>query len=853
MSEIFLEDTRDLSPSNLKEFNTVDALCELPDDLIVFDRRDKTSEEAKNKREERDVYLINTIDRIISGIVEDGLDEHNRCDDELRGWMIKVLLMADRRREQLNQDLYADDSIITLVYEIWATDNLHRNYKRDSGENYARAHLFPSVINAIRDLGVSDLYTIVSILKHDDWEDWEKLGLKEKPKKLVNTELYKDKLSGAKMKRSVDVELKIFEEVVLRNVSAVTNYKWEGMTKADKHAFNFKKMLEMLIKYGESPVRAKIADRENNVPTMTVKGPEAARFYAEMTLKTFGTFAAWLRVYRAEARMVLDCYKIVEPDAVEDFDKIQDNRLKARLGHDKRSSKLFKALDSLKEFDFIKAVAVVPTKFSKYMDGDSAQDSVDSISPEDPMFEVLIIVDEESNFRKAKDVLIKVISTSDDHYARVEPRYIPGLRLQPGLKLKIENPDPDPAMGGLLNVRINTNINEARLDLGKSASTSKERKELFAPVQAVIDRTTHRVSETIYAIAAEHLKAGQIYVYTPARKLVELPAGSNFLDFAAEIHGGLVPEICGARLIVHGSEIPVSPFNTLKDDSMPKLIKEGDDEHIEDIDIYDVNLSWYVFAGPKALQSLRKYFRSLDRSQRNEVLVRYVKSLCSIYGFVDEDLELLTLELVKTLMANDADIENRKITKRVDQQVAYIKHLKAAIVREKDKTEKAKKVSTLRQAEGELIIYKDDYETRLKDFFQELFRGNSNPLKTLANAAEVAGVKIDSNQPLVVDFILPDQEGVGAYLFNEFKEIGVNARVLKHVKDPRSSQDLFTLSLEIRDKNTSIYDLMKTLLKIRQIFPCGVTSDHFKSLIPKWEFRFRGGEIRRSIELEPSR
>lgn len=831
----------DLNDHMLSELESIDPFSGLPAWTKIVDRR-----EANSDRKERDESIISFIDSTSSGIIEKGIDTDNVLDDEVRTWMIKIILMADRQRERMKLSPYSKDSILTLVYEIWYTVHLHRNNFRQSGENYAKSHLFESVINAIRDHGVSDIFTIVSILRHDDLEDHKKLGFSEpRLDLLLCLQHYQYLLTGEEMPTPIEDQIAHFRKEVISTVKAVSIYR-KFSDKQQKHELNFRRALEALCKYGMRPTNVRLAERSHNHSTIDAKPVDEATAYLKHSLKVYPAFAEFLDLDRAKDTLMTTAYKYLEPDILTAFNLKSLERLNKRFGVRKDKSKLLSLLKKVGRSQFIKFLAVNPRKISHYVKGGEAFESLNDISENDPMFEIVILVDNKDDIPRAKDRISSYLRTSSE-FLDMDLDYSEDITPQRGLRLEILNPDLDPELGGYYKVRINTVEDEAKLDQGRFGRSDKkeEYEDSLGPVKEVLERTERSASGILELV--DEIGHGKNDIFTLDRHKISIPVGGTTLAFGAKINTKLLREIRGSRIEEkrenkHGEMrrvwVPISPLDRLKHKSRIKIIKEGDPDFDPQIDTYNINYAWFEFAKSLDSQAIRKHFNGLGETERTAMLGEYMLRLSNIFGL--EDFELLQVLLSN---CNDADVKKRFY--KVSMIPNFLQKFQTDLDATDDPVTKEKLTEKIRKLHIEKQALLVSFESDLKKILSDIVRGHFSPLKILSNAAEAQianaeekgedPIEINENNPLVLYFEVPDRAGVGEEILNECKKIGVNFRFIEQKRISAKGFDRLEFSLDITSPKTRIYDLLLVLLKLSERYKCVVLSDTFKKLVPNFQ------------------
>ncbi len=829
----------DLDEKMLSELNSIDSFHGLSDWMVIVDRRKKNPE-----REKRDEEIISFIDSTCSGIVERKIDQFNVLDDELRSWMIKIILMADRQRERQNLSPYSEDSILTLVYEIWYTAHLHRDNFRQSGENYAKSHLFESVINGIRDHAVSDIITIVSILRHDDLEDWKKLGFdKPRPDLLLCLHYYEYLLNGEEMPSPIEDQIDNFRKKVISTVEAVSIYKkFSKERKQEKHELNFRRALKALVEYGVRPTKVRLAERKHNHETINAKPEDEAEGYVRRSLSVYPALTRFLDMDRSNESLITSGYEYLDSALLKTFEEIREKRLNQRFGENKDQSKLLALLKKVAQSESIKFLAVNPKKISDYVRGSEGSEALKDISETDPMFEVVILVENEEDLEGTKARIEACLKTSDE-FLDIDLDYSREAKPQRGIHMEILNPDPDPEVGGYLNVRINTVADEAKLDQGRiDGSEVEDDKEMLRPIKDILERTSRSAKGILEMV--DEISRGTSDVFTPNRHKISIPTGGTSLAFAANINTKMVGEIRGARIEVKREDkqgklrrvwLPISPLDPIKHKSRIKIIKDGDKDYDKKVDTYEINYAWLEFAKSLDAQAIRKYFNSLPEPERNLKLSDYFVRLGDLFG-----LELVEVKKILFSRGQKESPETVRTIAKISKKLARLR----ADVNEDDGTNKNQTAILNLEKKQEVLLMA--FQKEWSKMLEDVSNGHLSPLKVISNLAEDESdpIKIDRENPLELYFVVPDREGVAREISNEFEKLGVNFRFISQTSNNGYGQDRLQLSLDIRNPNTRIYDLLLALLKLSERYKCVVVSGTFKKLVPDYSLLARSSEPR---------
>lgn len=820
-----------LDPEIEKELNKLDSFAELPEWAVVIDRRPRNPERPKREKE-----LVDLIEQYSNEISQEGHDEFGRVDKELKTWMMKIILAADRRREEYGLSLYSRDSVITLVYEIWYTDHLHRNHTRRSGDNYARTHLFGATMNAIVDTGVNSLSSIITLLRHDDLEDYKEMGFdKSRPDKLLCSELYLHKLDGKEMKKSPEDEVSKLRSRVKSQVKALTNIKTEAAPKEVKELErekNFRQELANMFRYGYRAIRSRLNERSHNVDTIATNKADRRIPILEETLTVHLRVADVLELCQVEAHLVEGSYAYLDPEALMTFRLRQGEVLERRFGADKTNSKLHKCLRAVIETSpEILLTAIKPSRFNEYVTGyvKNASRVINEIDDWDPMFEVVVLVKKEEDVVKVKGDLARfgtIKNTIDNGNT--------------GNHFVLFNKE----LGGRVKFRINTEEKEKLIIRGVLAPDGREEDipHLRAAIKLVLDKTLHTDGAGTFELAKRYLKGGRVKVYTPEMDEIDMPAGSNGIDYAAAVHGNMPAELRGMRVRndrYTGTEEWRSPFDELHSGEVARVVKED-----SDVDKYSIDPGWYNFAGAEATHAIKKLFKRRPPELRKEFGENHLLDLADILGFStpSRNAEFGFGKIMDTLMEYLGERDSFLGLRALELQYKGLKK-RRRMCRDRaecDNIEKELRVLRVRIVEAKRV-----YEEASLEICKKIAEGEINPLEVFAEKMTVNPVK-----PIRAAFALPNQQGILEDLSGMLRKANLNVGVVQQQRHEDPDKAILVLDLEFKGGKGAVLELMKTLLKIHYIYPVYVLTRHFLEHTPKVVLTQRAVE-NEAIPTEP--
>lgn len=801
---------------------SLDPFHDLEEWQIIFDKREKIN------RSERDADIVRQIDHNLNEILDRSLDVNNRIDDELRNAIVRIILAGDTRREIFDKhrvkkgkklDLYTRSEIKILTYEIWETDNRHRNHLRKSGENYARTHLFSAVLNGIVDGGTTSLETIIALLRHDDLEDHKKIDIEHREDVvLLRDDLWNNYLDDADFPanhRSKGRKISAMKKRVTALVEAVSNIKDEEKSKEENEEANFRRFLLAIKKYGQRPLRIRIYDRTHNIESIATQKPDRIDPIIGRTLNVHTRLTAKLEMADSTEHLVTGAYAFKDPQLLVDFRAKKraafEKFYKAR-GDRERRTILHTLLGPLQSDSRIQCIAIKDLKFSDYVRGSNGRDDIDNIKTWDPMSELVVLVKDDKDI---EDVKYEVEQSLDiGHNSTVTRKF---RNPRKGFKFSVGNPE----IGFSINIRINAEAKENLLVRGilPPDGDESDQRDLYAAVEEILERTPDS-GQGVFAWTERFVRtANTIIVYTPENKPIELPEGATPIDFAAAVHSRVLANLKGvrvrARMDPDLGEEAISPFRELVHDQVVRIVTAVEDA---DSDVYQTDPSFYEGAGASASQILR----NILKTEGDEKVKKYFSDICKLLNLSSVENDPLTT--IRTLFLCLDDNTRRLLSRFDDSNLNFQKFLI-----EKRRNKEVKK-GILRTSGMPNAARK--FFAKFKELILNIKLGKLDLLRVISEK-----LNLESGEKIEVMFELPDKMGIAQELFAALSRGGLNISHIQQIQARGSPKAYMNLSVQINDpKKTTIYDLLFTLFKINVRFPTTIHSEKLRVLVPNFPY-----------------
>ena len=845
------------------ELHTIDDDHDLPSWCILYD--DRLSTDAKENRQREEVETMNLIDRIFDQMITDGLPNlysdtpgHPGIDDGLRTIAKNLILAIQRTRWEQRLPPYSPEAMLTIAYEIWHIDYLHRNHTRDTGELYSRTHLPKTAFNIIRSAGLTGLATVIAALHHEDPEDLK--GVHEdrnpthhtkSPQRYIDPAklLCFEKYGWAALPNQTTSATEIGEMV--RRTSTQVAGLIHGVTKAreefrtqvgaeGEEVQNIRVLIIEALKHGLRVIALKSADALHNIDTLggmaahkTEKRPKKIKRAAHV----FTPLNAVARFNRMAGELLEASFQYQNPGAIERFKTIRQTRLHKYLGEENGCSHLNNLLAPLRNCPDIEYIAIRPRRFRDYADTEKIEepDYTPSVDWTDPMFEIYVQV------RSPETIEGKILKENQERLKRIDRVRTAILeQLKAPLGEGTEDRGYDSLKGGFVHIinrklfpekgttaqlaiRIHDAPTEARNRrgyLGKRAQ--REREEEMPPVirsamQTVVTRTKNVTDRTklIHLLRKELLKT-RITEFTPEGDPIELPGGATALDFSNKIHTAILRTCRGAvlRKSIGGTRkaqpAPYNPLDPLPPDMVVNIVTRETDP---DFNLLQEHLrldpGWLNFANSYTQERLRSILSDIpvEKSQERKNAIyegkgtAFLERLAALYNLNVDNL-------TRTLLISTGD---------------------EGAVRQVEKTQKAldsrENREPIQGIETKVAEARKTLENRQRNLLRKIGKGEINPLEMLAQEENDTLMDL-INTEIKLEF--PDLPNVPGELERISAQMEKNGMNISKV-----GTTIPVLQLTISPVGgTNLYEVLKFILRLQYSYPSvRVTSSTFHALL----------------------
>ena len=433
--------------------------------------------------------------------------------------MVDILLQKIKEN-CTNVDLDIVNKAFNLAYEA------HKEQKRESGEPYIIHPIDVAVILA--ELGM-DTSTIVAGLLHDVIED---------------TDYTYDDIKN------------IFSEEVANLVSGVTKItKMEYKSKEEQQADNFRKMLLAMA----SDIRViiiKLADRLHNMRTLKYMPKEKQKRISKETLDIYAPLAHRLGISKVKWELEDLCFRYLHEE--EYYDLVHQISEK-RVERETYIAQIIKDLYSkLEEAEIDSDIDGRPKHFySIYRKMVTKNKSIEQIFD---LTAIRILVN------SVKDCY-EVLGIVHTIYKPIPGRFkdyiaMPKPNMYQSLHTTVIGPQ-----GKTFEIQIRTFEMHKTAEYGIAAhwkykeggsGKNDNEEQKLSWLRQILEWQTDTTDnkEFMNAIKTDlDLFSDQVYVFTPAGDVKNLPAGSTPIDFAYSIHTAVGNKLIGAR--VNGRQVPI--------------------------------------------------------------------------------------------------------------------------------------------------------------------------------------------------------------------------------------------------------------------------------------------------------
>lgn len=490
---------------------------------------------------------------------------------------------------------FKSEELALLKNAYFFSQGAHSGQFRKTGEPYI-SH--PVAVASILCQLHLDAITLAAALLHDVLED---------------TSITKAELSerfGASVAELVDGVSKL--------------EKIEFQTKADAQAENFRKML-LAMAQDVRVILIKLADRLHNMRTLEVMRAEKQRRIARETLEIYAPIAHRLGLNSIYQELLELGFRYFYPNRY----KVLLKATKAARGN--RREVVGKILEAIKQRLEDAGVDAIVTGREKHL---------------------------YSIYKKMVEKQLSFSEVLDIYGFRVLVRDIPSCYLALGALHSLYKPIPGkfkdyiaiPKLNGYqslhntllgpyglpIEVQIRTYEMHRIAEMGVAShwlykSNSEDINDLHLKTNQWLKSLLEILSDTSDSIEfLEHLKVdlfpGEVYVFTPQGKILELPRGSTAVDFAYAIHTD-VGNCCVAAKI-NGENAPLRT-----------KLKNGDRVEILTAPYANPNPAWlsYVATG-RARSSIRYFLRTIQFDESVKLGERLLNQALSSFGIDPETI-----------------------------------------------------------------------------------------------------------------------------------------------------------------------------------------------------------------------
>ena len=825
--------------------------------LILMDRR--ISDFEKEIRKQKELETMEMIDDIFDQMIADGLNAykgeevkskdgtqvlklHPGIDEELRTLTKKLIFLIQRKRKSMGKGMkeYQPDDILRVAYQGWYEDFLHRHRLRDSGDFYARAHLFGATERLIKNIGICGMVSVTAEFEHDNPEDLEELH----PRKVLEDGTMIPKINREALLpvekynwdvlirkgyikqrdlKEIEAEIEIKKNDVDELLEGLTKHERPHISKEGKSVNALKTALTTARRHGTRVLALKGADREHNMETLGTKGnPERRGAIAEETALVHGPQLQKVGFRQMGDRLIQLSFEHLNAGAVEDFIKKQRQRLYKYLGvEDSHEMHLAKHLSEILSHNKVVYVAIRPRSFGYYADTNQIRNEAYTINPDrfDTMFEIYIEVKSPRSGKDRNKKQQAWIKSVEDAVLRLRGAHDPNIKRDPreGVNIKIYNPELFPTDETTSMVfRINDSETEARRPRGWLTNDGDKNPDwVNAALRRIIQHAEMEGVETVsrmQELMSQELLGNRKTVYTPKMEPVELLENATGIDFAARVHTDLLTFCQGFilrdELGEEGNARQIWPFEEVPNKKVLSVVTsirtEEDDRPLIKKETL-IDLGWICFSGAYAQERIRRALR--DREDDKEALQRgqeYIDRIHRLFfpGSNSDDVIYL-------LLSSTGKWSNLR------------------------KLEKLKRSLTEKQ-NLDIEERKNELESKLKnELLSQIGRGIMNPVEIIAAGNTGKNETLDfieENERITIEMELPNQPEMMKEIAGILGKYGLNIGFSDIEEFQESNQAKFTVGVRLYDKSTP-YDLMKAILRINYQYPgIRIKSEQFQKL-----------------------
>lgn len=410
-------------------------------------------------------------------------------------------------------------------------EEAHKGQYRKSGEPYIHHLIEVAYILAEIQTGPS---TIISGLLHDTVEDTN-----------VSLEVIRDKF-GEDVMNIVD------------SLTKIQRLKLSHRSEDDFVAEDHRKIFLGMAK-DVRVILIKLADRLHNMRTLDSLSPERQKVLSRETLEVFAPIAHRLGMNTVKSELEDLCLKYLEPEKYQEIINLVESKIKN--GQKSLDTMAKKIADDLFEkkitFQMESRVKSIYSIYRKiYEKGRKFEEIFDILA-------LRIITETELNCYEILGIIHStykpVLGRFKDYIAMPKPN------MYQSLHTCILSGD-----GNTFEVQIRTKKMDEVAESGVAAhwaykegtnyNPKKEQQEIEEQLHWLRDfvnmsEDNENAKEYVEALSHDIFQAN-VYVFTPAGKVIELPTGATPIDFIYKIHTGLAEKAVGA--IVNNVMVPLN-------------------------------------------------------------------------------------------------------------------------------------------------------------------------------------------------------------------------------------------------------------------------------------------------------
>lgn len=496
-----------------------------------------------------------------------------------------------------------DRATIERAYQF--ASEMHEGQFRRSGEPYIIHPL--EVAHVLADLEVDEA-TVAAALLHDTIED----GMLERENGEVT------QLTAADLAERFGPEIASLVDGVTK-LGAIHFHSHEA-----RQAENLRKLL-LATAQDLRVVLIKLADRFHNMRTLKFMGEEDQKRIADETLHIFAPIAHRLGVWKIKWELEDLAFRALEPQKYREI-QVRVNRTRAE--REKIISTAIQQLqDSLQNLGITSEVVGRPKHFYSIYNKMKNQ----SLNFEEilDLEAIRVIVNSEKEcyevLGQVHRMWMPLQNMFTDYIAR------PKMNNYQSLHTKVIGPS-----GQLLEVQIRTKEMHRVAEVGIAAhwnykeggSSDVETDQKMAWIRGLLELQTESKNDVDWLESIKlDLFKDQVFVFTPAGDIIDLPAGSTPIDFAFRIHTDVGTRCAGAK--VNGILVPLS--YTFVNGDVAEIIVSARQKP---------SLDWLkLVASHQARSKIKAYFRKIGRDENIRLGRQALEEECKREGLSFNDVQ----------------------------------------------------------------------------------------------------------------------------------------------------------------------------------------------------------------------